>query len=107
MLRFFRHPDMAALTRERDALAGLADTLARDADRLRADCAELHSAKMELARQLAQACQERDDAMAFSHVSGEILTRRTDALRAIAAQETSGANATVQRMARMAREALE
>ena len=65
------------------------------------------AANIELARQLAEACREREDAMAFARISGEILTRRTEAIRTIAAQETPGANGTVKRMARMAREALE
>ena len=36
----------------------------------------------------------------------ELASKRRDALRAIAAMETPGANATVKRMARAAREAL-
>lgn len=65
------------------------------------------AANAELSRKLAEACREREDAMAFARISGEILTRRTEALRTIAAQETPGANGTVKRMARLAREALE
>jgi hypothetical protein len=105
MLRFFRRPDTPTLTQERDALAKFADKHARDVDLLRAECAKLNSAKMDLARQLAEVCRERDDAMSFAHVSGEILTRRTEVLRTIGA--TASGNGTAQRLARMAREAME
>lgn len=80
MLRFFRRPDTPTLTQERDALAKFADKYARDVDLLRAECAELNSAKMDLARQLAEVCRERDDAMSFAHVSGEILIIRNPAV---------------------------
>ena len=60
-----------------------------------------------LAAQLAQACRERDVELARHRVTTEAWCELHNTLRTIAAQETPGANGTVKRMARMAREALE
>lgn len=90
---------------------------------------EVITAKMELARQLAEACRERDEWCATAGKAFEAgwserlkqesqnnrlsleeaarLARWGKALEAIAAQETPGANATVKRMAKLAREELE
>ena len=71
------------------------------------EIARLTAANMALVDQLAEACRDRDDAMAFASISGEILTRRTEALRRIAARVTASPNAASRDMARIAREALE
>lgn len=83
---------------------------ARDAAQIEAlteRLAQSEAARFALVAQLAEACMERDDAMAFANISGEILTRRTEALRRIAARVTASPNAASRDMARIAREALE
>jgi len=90
-----------------DAAEPVADRLRARCEALEAAAADLHRDKMALAAQLAQACRERDEARnAISEVRG-VCGRLSGALATIAAQETPGANGTVKRMARMAREALE
>ena len=103
----------------------LADEIAANAE-LQAQVDRLTAANMELARQLDAVSRERDEAFRAGFEKGwserlkqersnivttiddaSRLLRYASALSAIAAQETPGANATVKRMARMAREALE
>lgn len=102
------------ILRSRFMGASFATPAAKSTADLEAELATERAAKMELARQLAEAVARAEAAetgrkhwLTNCQEWVGVAARRGKALHDIAAQETPGANATVKRMARIAREALE
>ena len=98
------------ILRSRFMGASFATPAAKSTADLEAELATERAAKMELARQLAEAVKRADasyarwqDAELDLCVVTGLRTQERNRLSRIAAQETPGANATVKRMVRIAR----